>query len=168
METLEVVRPRLVVRRTGIPKLACPADPACGVVEANRPVGLVEGNRYDTSVAAEVITAKYGYHTPVYRRQDIFASSGWTPARSTLQNVLKSAANLVRPLVQSFHDLVRARPVLGTDVTPVTLTVTNAPLPANDCPKNERSLEVIAKAREQQRGSVTARMWAYCSITIPI
>ncbi len=61
-ETLEIVPPKLVVRRTGIPKLACPKDPECGVVEADRPVGLVEGNRYDTSVAAEVIVAKHGYH----------------------------------------------------------------------------------------------------------
>ena len=167
-ETLEAVPAKLVVRRTLIPKLACPADPACGVIEAQRPVGLVEGNRYDTSVAAEVITSKYGYHVPVYRQQDIFASSGWTPARSTLQNVLKSAAHLVRPLVESFHDLVRAGPVLGTDDTTVTLTITNTPLPPNDSPKHERALEVIAKAREQQRGSITARMWAYRSITIPI
>ena len=168
LETLEAVPAKLVVRRTLIPKLACPAGAACGIVEAKRPAGLVEGNRYDTSIAAEIITAKYGYHTPVYRQQDIFASSGWTPARSTLQNVLKSAADLVRPLVDSFHDLVRAGPVVGTDDTPVTLVVTSAPLPANDCPKNERALEVIAKAREQQRGSITARMWAYRSVTIPI
>ena len=33
-ETLEVVPPNLVVRRTGIPKLACPKAPECGVVEA--------------------------------------------------------------------------------------------------------------------------------------
>ena len=168
LETLEVVRPSLIVRRTLIPKLACPADSACGVVEAKRPVGLVEGNRYDTSVAAEVITSKYGYHCPVYRQQDIFASSGWTLARSTLQNVLKAAAHLIRSLVQSFHDLVRAGPVVGTDDTTVTLNITNSPLPPGDCPKNERALEVIAKAREQQRGSITARMWAYRSITIPI
>ena len=167
-ETLEVVRPRLIVRRTGIPKLACPGEPSCGIVEAERPVGLVEGNRYDTSLAAEVITSKYGYHLPVYRQQDIFGSSGWTPARSTLLNVLKAAAQLVRPLVDSFHDLVRAGPVIGTDDTTVTLVVSNAPLPPNDCEKNERELEVIAKAREQQRGSITARMWAYRSVTIPI
>ena len=61
-ETLEVVPPKLVVRRTGIPKLACPKAPECGVVEAPRPVGLVEGNRYDTSVAAEIMVAKYAYH----------------------------------------------------------------------------------------------------------
>ena len=64
-ETLEVVPPKLVVRRTGIPKLACPKAAECWVVEAPRPVGLVEGNRYDTSVAAEVMVAKYAYHLPV-------------------------------------------------------------------------------------------------------
>ena len=167
-ETLEVVPAKLLVRRTGIPKLACPADPACGVVEAERPVGLVEGNRYGTSVAAEIITSKYGYPQPIYRQQDIFATSGWTPARSTLQNVLKAAAQLVRALVESFGDLVRAGPVVGTDDTTVTLVVNKAPLPPADNPKNQRALEVIAKAREQQRGSITARMWVYRSVTIPI
>ena len=75
-EILEVVPPKLIVRRTGIPKLACPKAPECGVIEAARPVGLVEGNRYDTSVAAEIMVAKYAYHVPVYRQQDVFASHG--------------------------------------------------------------------------------------------
>jgi len=47
-ETLEVVPLKLIVRRTGIPKLACTKAPECGIVEAPRPVGLVEGNKYDT------------------------------------------------------------------------------------------------------------------------
>ena len=68
-ETLEVVPQKLVVRRTGIPELACPKAPECGVVESPRPAGLVEGNRYDTSVAAEIMVAKYAYHLPVYRRR---------------------------------------------------------------------------------------------------
>jgi hypothetical protein len=44
-------------------------------------MGPVEGNRYDTSVAAEIMVAKYAYHLPVYRQQDCFTSHGWTPAR---------------------------------------------------------------------------------------
>jgi zinc-finger binding domain of transposase IS66 len=47
-ETLEIVPPKIVVRRTWIPKRACPTAPECGVVEVDRPIGLVEGNRYDT------------------------------------------------------------------------------------------------------------------------
>jgi hypothetical protein len=43
-------------------------------VEAPRPVGLIDGNRYDTSVAAQIITHKDSYHLPIYRQQDIFTS----------------------------------------------------------------------------------------------
>ena len=168
-ETLEVVPPKLVVRRTGIPKLACPKAPECGVVEAPRPVGLVEGNRYDTSVAAEIMVAKYAYHVPVYRQQDMFASCGWTPSRSTLLNVLEAAACLIRPLVAHLREVVRAGPIIGTDDTTVTLVVKDTPPPLDpDDPKAARAREVIAAAQAEQRGSITARMWVYRSITAPI
>jgi transposase len=168
-ETLEVVPPKLIVRRTGIPKLACPKAPECGVVEAARPVGLVEGNKYDTSVAAEIMVAKYAYHLPVYRQQDFFASCGWTPARSTLLNVLEAAAHRIRPLVEHLREVVRAGPIIGTDDTTVTLVVKDSPLPTEtDNPKNDRAREVIAAAQAESRGSITARMWVYRSITAPI
>ena len=168
-ETLEVVLPKLVVRRTGIPKLACPKAPECGVVEAPRPVGLVEGNRYDTSVAAEIMVAKYAYHVPVYRQQDMFASCGWTPSRSTLLNVLEAAAGLIRPLVAHLREVVRAGPIIGTDDTTVTLVVKDTPPPLDpDDPKASRAREVIAAAQAEQRGSITARMWVYRSVTAPI
>jgi len=120
-ETLEVVPPKLIVRRTGIPKLACKKAPECGVVEADRPVGLIEENKYDTSVAAEIVVDKYAYHIPIYRQQDLFASCGWTPSRGTLLNIQKSAAELLRPLVMHLLEVVRAGPVIGTDDTTVTL-----------------------------------------------
>jgi transposase len=168
-ETLEVVPPKLVVRRTGIPKLACPKAPECGVVEAPRPEGLVEGNRYDTSVAAEIMVAKYAYHVPVYRQQDMFASCGWTPSRSTLLNVLEAAAHLIRPLIAHLREVVRAGPIIGTDDTTVTLVVKDTPPPLDpDDPKAARAREVIAAAQAEQRGSITARMWVYRSITAPI
>ena len=168
-ETLEVVPPKLVVRRTGIPKLACPKAPECGVVEAPRPEGLVEGNRYDTSVAAEIMVAKYAYHVPVYRQQDMFASCGWTPSRSTLLNVLEAAACLIRPLVAHLREVVRAGPIIGTDDTTVTLVVKDTPPPLDpDDPKAARAREVIAAAQAELRGSITARMWVYRSITAPI
>lgn len=165
-ETLEVVPPKLVVRRTGIPKLTCPKAPECGVVEAPRPVGLVEGNRYDTSVAAEIMVAKYAYHVPVYRQQDLFASCGWTPARSTLLNVLEAAAHLIRPFVMHLREVVRAGPIIGTDDTTVTLVVKDTPPPLDpDDPKAARAREVIAAAQAELRGSITARMWVYRSVT---
>jgi transposase len=168
-ETLEVVPPKLVVRRTGIPTIACPKAPECGVVEAPRPVGLVEGNRYDTSVAAEIMVAKYAYHVPVYRQQDLFASCGWTPARSTLLNVLEAAAHLIRPLIAHLREVVRAGPIIGTDDTTVTLVVKDTPPPLDpDDPKAARARDVIADAQAKLQGSITARMWVYRSITAPI
>ncbi len=168
-ETLEIVPPKLVVRRTGIPKLACRKHEECGVAEAPRPVGLVEGNRYGTSVAAQIVAHKYGFHLPVYRQQDIFASCGWTPARSTLQNILRSTAECLRPLVAHLREVVRAGPVIGTDDTTVTLvTPKDLPLPDPLDPKSARVREVIAAAHAEARKSITARMWAYRSITAPI
>ena len=67
VEKLVYQPPKLYVQQTKYPKYACPQDPTCGVASPERPIGLVEGDRYDTSVAAEIITAKYGYHIPVYR-----------------------------------------------------------------------------------------------------
>ena len=167
-ETLEVVPPKLIVRRTGIPKLACPKAPECGVATAPRPVGLVEGNKYDTSVAAEIMVAKYAYHVPVYRQQDLFASHGWTPARSTLLNVLEAAAHLIRPFVAHLREVVRAGPIIGTDDTTVTLVTKDSLVPGDDNPKNVRAREVIAAAQAESRGSITARMWVYRSITASI
>jgi transposase len=62
VETLEFERPKLRVRVTKYPKYACKNHADCGVASPERPTGLVEGDRYDTSVAAEIITAKYGFH----------------------------------------------------------------------------------------------------------
>ena len=75
---------RLEVRVTKYPKYVCVSHPECGVLQAERPESLVEGNKYDTSVAAGIITARYGYHLRFYRQQDLFAGSGWFPSRSTL------------------------------------------------------------------------------------
>ena len=69
-ERLEFQRPVLQVRVTKYPKYACPNQPQCGVTSSERPTGIVEGDKYDTSIAAEIITAKFGYHLPIYRQQD--------------------------------------------------------------------------------------------------
>jgi hypothetical protein len=51
----------------------------------------------------------------------------------------------------------------------VTLKVTDAPLPSDlDNPKNVRACEVIAAAQAESRGSITARMWVYRSVTAAI
>jgi transposase len=168
-ETLVLKRPELTVRVTLIPKYVCEGQPECGVKEAPRPEGLVEGNRYDTSVAAEIVTAKYGYHLPIYRQEDYFAGSGWTPGRSTLLNIVVAAAVCVRPFVLYLRDQVVASGVLGTDETRTTLLLPpDVPEAIAGDAKSQRIHEVFAAARAEGRPSVSGRMWAYRSLTVPI
>ncbi len=165
-ETLEFERPKLRVRVTKYAKYICEASPECGVASPERPTGLVEGNRYDTSVAAEVITGKYGYHLPIYRQQDYFAGSGWTPARSTLLNLLVASAFVIRPLAEHFKQVVLGSDLLGTDDTPVTLLLPKQIPEARGDPKSQRIHEVFTKAVARGKPSVSARMWAYRGVTV--
>jgi transposase len=168
-QTLEFGRPTLKVRVTLIPKYVCEGAPECGVKEAPRPEGLIEGNRYDTSVAAEIITNKSGYHLPIYRRQDQFAGSGWTPSRSTLLNILVASAACIRPFVLYLRDEVIASGVVGTDDTRVTLLMPpEIPAAIPGDAKSRRIHEVFSKARAEGNPSVSGRMWAYRSLIVPL
>ena len=74
-ETLVYRRPELYVLVKKYPKYVCANEPACGVASPERPTSLVEGDRYDTSVAATIVEAKWFHHLPIYRQQ-------WLGARS--------------------------------------------------------------------------------------
>jgi len=168
-ETLEFERPKLRVRVTKYPKYACSHHPDCGLASPERPTGLVEGDRYDTSVAAEIITAKYGFHLPVYRQQDLFAGCGWTPQRSTLLNILVASAFVIRPLAEYFKRVVLASDVVGTDDTHVTLLLpATIPKVDPDDPKSQRAHDILSKAAAEGRRSVRAHMWAYRSVIEPL
>ena len=161
-ETLEFERPKLRVRVTKHPKYVCSAHAECGVQQPPRPPSLVEGNRYDTSVAAEIITAKYAYHLPIYRQQDWFSGSGWMPDRSTLLNIQSSGAYVLEPLYQHYVDLIRAAAVVATDDTRVMLLLPpKVPPPSPDNPKAQRIHEVLSAAEKANRKHVTAHMWGY-------
>ena len=169
LETLMFEQPKLWVQRLAIPKFGCPGFSVCGVAAPDRPEGLVEGNRYDTSVAAQIITMKSGYHLPMYRQQDIFASSGWTPHRSTLLNIAAAAGDLLVPFMRHLRARVLSSGVIGTDDTTVTLLLPRF-LPAvveNDV-KSKRIHDVFRAALDKKQPSVTARMWAYRSMTLKL
>lgn len=169
LETLMFEQPKLWVQRQAIPKFGCPGFSVCGVAAPDRPEGLVEGNRYDTSVAAQIITMKSGYHLPMYRQQDIFASSGWTPHRSTLLNIAAAAGDLLVPFMRHLRARVLSSGVIGTDDTTVTLLLPRF-LPAvveNDV-KSKRIHDVFRAALDKKQPSVTARMWAYRSMTLKL
>jgi transposase len=168
VETLEFERARLRVRVTKYAKYADPQQAHEGVHSPERPTGLVEGNRFDTSVAVEIIAERFFYHLPYYRQQNLFAGCGWTPSRSTLLNIVTASEFVLQPLVQYYHDLLGKIDVLGCDETPVTLIVPPQ-LPQLDPqdPRAERMLEVLSKAQAEGRPSVQGRMWAYRSLELP-
>jgi len=167
-ETLEFVRPVLRVRITKYPKYICPDQPECGVKQPPRPKGLVEGNRFDTSIGAEIITARFAYHLPYYRQQDWFAGSGWTPSRSTLLNLSAAVAEVLKPLFDYYRRLLLSCGGLGCDETRVTLIVPQTiPQVDADDPRSQRIHEVLSRAHEQGRKSVDARMWAYRPFELP-
>ena len=168
-ESLVYIPSRLEVHAFKFPRYACPNQPVCKVTQAERPKGLIEGDRYSTSVAAEIITSNLGYHLPLYREQDLFASSGWVPHRSTLLNIKTAAAELVKPLVDFFADEVRKDAVIGTDDTGVTLLLPKV-LPGvkpNDV-RSQRIHEVFSAAMKTDRKHVNAKMWAYRGGTVPL
>jgi transposase len=168
-ETLEFLRPVLRVKVTKHPKYICVDHPDCGVAQPPRVKGLVEGNRFDTSVAAEVVTARWAYHLPYYRQQDWFAGCGWTPSRSTLLNLSAAVAEVLRPFVDYHRKLLLTAGGIGCDETTVTLIVP-AVIPQVDAddPRSVRIHEVLSRALEEGRPSVQARMWAYRPFELPI
>jgi transposase len=164
-ETLEFLRPVLRVRVTKHPKFVCESQPECGVAQPPRPNSLVEGNRYDTSVAAEIITAKCAYFLPIYRQQDWFAGCGWMPQRSTLLNIMASAAYVLEPLYRHYADCVRRTPIVPTDDTPVMLLLPRDIPPARKGDlRSQRIHDVLSAARAENRSHVSARMWVYRSL----
>lgn len=80
-ETLVYEPAKLYRLVTEYPKYACSCCKEHGGKSPERPTGLVEGNKYDTSVAAAIVVHKYDMHLPLYRQTDIFAGSGWNPSR---------------------------------------------------------------------------------------
>lgn len=168
-ETLEVGRPQMKVRVTLYPKYACERESACGIASPERLPGLVEGNKYDTSVAAEIITNKYAYHLPLYRQQDHFASCGWVPSRGTQNNILANSFDLAQPLLRYFTETLRTDSIVGCDDTSVTLLYpkTLPPLDLDD-PKQRRMQEVFQEALDQQKPSLSAKMWAYGGVTVKL
>jgi transposase len=168
VETLEFERARLRVRVTKYAKYADPNKPQAGVSSPPRPTGLVEGNRFDTSVAVEILADRFFYHLPYYRQQDMFAGYGWTPSRSTLLNIVTASEFVLQPLAQYYRDLLGQIDVLGCDETPVTLIVPPQlpPLDPHD-PRTARIIEVLSAAQANGRPSVKARMWAYRSLELP-
>jgi transposase len=172
-ETLVFEPAKLYKLLTEYPKYGCACCKENGIISAERPTGLVEGNKYDSSVAAAVITQKYDAHLPLYRQTDIFAVSGWTPSRSTLLNLIRQSAFVLEPLVSHLTRLVKADEAVGLDesscrmLLPPELAEEESQSDAQPlvskplAPKAKRLEEKIKEARGAGQDSILGKMWAY-------
>jgi len=168
VETLELIRSELRVRVTKYAKYAHASDKNRGIVSPERPTGLVEGDRFDASIGVEVIAAKYFYHLPFYRQQDLFASSGWTPSRGTLSNIEAAVEFTLRPLAGFLRSLMKQDRTIGCDDTGVLLITPKAMPDLRDHPRGERIGEVLEKAIAAGKPSIKANMWGYYASRLPV
>ncbi len=159
-----VMKPaQFYVEVTQVPQYKCANHPECGISQQPAPEGLVKGDKIDTSIAAQIMVQKHMFHVPLYRTEDIFASSGWEISRSSLHNILCAMVYLLEGLYLHLKTkLTRTAQVIAVDDTTVKLILPDYISPPN--PENKwsgRIHEVLTKAREKDQGSVQARMWAY-------
>lgn len=161
-ETLVYEPAKLYRQVNEYPKYACKCCKEHGVVSAERPTGLVEGNKYDSSVAAAVVVHKLDMHLPLYRQTDIFASSGWTPSRSTLQNLVEQVDFALLGLVAFMTKLVQQDSAVGLDESSCRMLMPSEIPEANPGDlKTKRLIEKIQEAKGKGEDSIIGKMWAY-------
>lgn len=164
-EALKYIPAKCIVLRYKMPVLAYVDQPEREMlVESEGNLG--EKERYHPSVAAHVANSKFGLHLPLYRLQDVFASSGLTLSRSQLDYML----DLAYEASQEVHQLMQARLLesncIGMDDTHTTLIMPPAiPKldPENKDPRVERLIEKMIEAKAKKKDSLDAKMWGYTS-----
>jgi len=126
------------------------------------PAGLGEKGRYDASVAAAIACGKFELHIPYYRLQDMFASSGWTPSRSTLDYLMDLTAEAVQELPLLMTRRVLLSHCIGMDDTGVKLIMPKEiPEIVQGDLRTQRLIEKMLEAKKEGKTSLDAKMWAY-------
>lgn len=154
---------KFYVEQTKKPKYKCSGHPECGIHQQPALEGLVKGDKIDTSIATQIVVQKHMFHVPLYRTQDIFASSGWAVGRGTLLNLLCSMAYLLEGLYDHYRSkMVAESKLIATDDTVVKLILPDYNPPPKPGDKwSKRVHEVLAEAFKKDKTSVNARMWTY-------
>lgn len=164
-ETLCYEPAKLYVKRYLEPVFATPEAPQKTVACVEGPAALGEESRYDASVAAAVVHGKFGLHLPYYRQQEVFAASGWTPTRSTLDNLPNLVDEAVEELPRLMTQKLLSGRCVGMDDTGVTLIMpSQVPEVKNNCSRTKRLIEKMAEAKRKGEKSLEAKMWAYSGL----
>lgn len=117
-EELEYVPASIFVNEHVRPKYAC-RKCGDGVVIADLPKRLIDGGLAGPGIVAQVVTAKYADHLPLYRQEAIFKRHGLELSRRTMCDWVRLAAELLLPVVLAMKRQLLKRPVILADETPV-------------------------------------------------
>ncbi len=121
-------------------------------------------NKESTTQAllAAIVNGKFALHIPYYRLQDIFAASGWTPSRSSIDHVSDLAAEAIVELPKLMIRRLLAGRYIGMDDTGVTMIMPREIPQVNEsCSRTMRLIDKMQEAKGKGEKSLDAKMWAY-------
>ncbi len=116
-EMLDFVPGYFKVLRHVRPKLAC--GHCARVIQLPAPSRPIERGIPAPGLLAQVLTAKYADHCPLYRQQAIYQRSGVDLDRATLADRVGAASQLLAPLADRLGRYVLAAEKVHADDTPV-------------------------------------------------
>jgi transposase len=116
-EQLDYVPGYFQVIRHVRPKLACSACEQ--IVQAPAPVRPIERGLPTAGLLAQVISAKYADHCPLYRQEGIYQRAGVELPRTLLASWAAQTSTLLDPLVRTLEHYVLSASKLHADDTPV-------------------------------------------------
>lgn len=114
-ETLDYKPASLFIREYLRPKYACPRCQD-GVAQQSLPIRPIEKGRPEPGLLAQVITAKYADHLPLYRQEQIFSRQGVGITRTLMSEWNGAVADLLTPLAETIHgQILRSRYIQSDD-----------------------------------------------------
>lgn len=164
-ESLKSIPSKLVVLQYKKPILAY-ANDLDNELATEEEANLGEKGRYHPSIGAQIVHGKFSLHLPYYRIQDLFASTGWTPSRSTLDYVVDLVDEVTGDLIAEMHKRLLESSCIGIDDT-FTRLIMPRELPdisgADVDPILVRLHEKMQQAKGEKKESLDAKMWGYTS-----
>jgi transposase len=167
-ERMRFENPHVYIERIVRPKYVKKGQPQHGVITQPPPLSIVEGCKYDFSVITAILAQKFAFHCPTYRQQDWFAQCGWSPSRSTINDLINVSVEVLTPLFDQMWHMLLQQPILLTDDTRVLL-LTRGALSR----EQQESLQGRRRSGTRQgdeppelddRGSVTSYAWLYTGL----
>ena len=111
---------RIVVLRYVKKKYGCPDGHTVRTAEA--PDAVIDRGKYEPSVYAHIVTAKYCDHLPLHRLSGMFKRHGVHLPKQTMWDMLVTVDELVaQPVLKQMREELLESGVLHADETPVTV-----------------------------------------------